>query len=67
MSNYFNVFVRNWWRRNAAWHGGREPKAGKRTYLRKHVTEADARAIVAQYNSTHEPGFLSRKAEWESA
>ncbi len=66
MDNYFNVFVRNWWKRNAAWPGGREPEAGKRTYLRKHVTEADARAIATQYNSTHEPGFLSRKAEWDS-
>ena len=67
MDNYFNVFVRNWWRRNAKWPSGREPGAGKKTYLRRHVTEVDARAICSQYNNTHAPGFLSRKAEFEGA
>ncbi len=66
MDSYFNVFVRNWWKRNAKWPGGKEPCAGKRTYLRKSVTEADARAICSHYNATHKPGFLSRKAEFES-
>jgi len=40
---------------------------GKKTYLRKHVTYSDARAICKQYNDTHEPGYLSRKAEFEEA
>ena len=62
---YYNVFVRNWWTRTAS--GGREPGAGRKTYLRKHVTYADARAICKNYNDNHDPGFLSRKAEFESA
>ncbi len=60
---YYNVFVRNWWTRTAT---GREPGAGRKTYLRKHVKYADARQICAHYNLNHEPGFLSRKAEFES-
>jgi len=64
---YYNVFHRTWWTRNPAWPGGKEPGAGKRHYIRKHVTYADARAICQQYNSTHEPGFLSDKAEFEEA
>ncbi len=67
MENYYNVFTRTWWKRNPAWPGGREPSAGRKTYLRKHVTYADAREICRQYNETHEPGFLSRKAEFETA
>jgi hypothetical protein len=61
---YYNVFVRNWWTKTAT---GRKPGAGKKTYLRKHITLADARQICSQYNLTHDPGFLSRKAEFESA
>ena len=64
METYYNVFVRNWWRRTATW---REPGAGRKTYLDRHVTYADARAICKQYNDTHEPGYLSRKAEFEEA
>lgn len=67
MGTYYDVFVRNWWTRNPAYPGGREPRASRKTYLRKHVTYQDARAICKQYNDTHEPGFLSRKAEFEEA
>lgn len=28
-------------------------------------TQEEARAICKQYNDTHDPGFLSRKAEYE--
>lgn len=63
-TTYYNVFVRNWWRIE---NGIRVPHAGRKTYLRKHVTYEDARAICAQYNSTHNPGRLSRKAEFEQA
>jgi hypothetical protein len=64
MQTYYNVFTRTWWRKTAT---GREPGAGRKTYLRKHVTYADARAICTQYNTAHEPGYLSRKAEFEEA
>lgn len=66
METYYSVFVRNWWKRNPAWPGGREPGAGPRRYLQRSVVYADARAICEAYNSTHKPGFLSRKAEFES-
>jgi hypothetical protein len=66
-TTYYNVFVRTWWKRNPAWPGGKEPGAGKKRYLARHVTYADARAIAKQYNDTHKPGFLSKKAEFEEA
>lgn len=62
----YNVFHRTWWRRTAS-GSGREPGAGRKTYLRRSVTYADAREICKQYNDTHEPGLLSRKAEFEEA
>ncbi len=67
METYYNVFVRTWWINNPEWPNGLEPGAGKRRYIRRHVTEADARAICKQYNDTHEPGRLSKKAEYEEA
>ena len=67
MTAYYNVFHRTWWRRNPQWPGKREPGTGRKTYLARHVTYDDARAIARQYNETHEPGFLSRKAEFEEA
>ncbi len=61
----YRVFVRNWWRSNPSWPDGREPGAGRKTTLRRNVkSEADARAICRQYNETHDPGHLSRKAEY---
>lgn len=66
MEQYYDVFHRTWWVNNPSWPNGLEPGAGKRTYIRKHVTEADARAICKHYNNTHNPGRLSRKAEFES-
>lgn len=65
MQTYYNVFVRNWWRRDE--HGRKVPGAGRKTYLRKHITYDDARSIAQQYNATHDPGPLSRKAEIEEA
>jgi len=64
----FDVFVRDFWAENPAWPGGREPGAGPKTYIARDVeTEAEARAICKEYNATHDPGFLSRKAEYEDA
>ena len=63
----YRVFVRNWWRRNAKWPGGREPYAGgrRKVIARRVGTEAEARRIAKGYNASHDPGFLSRKAEYE--
>src|SRR5262245_24760827 len=66
-TKYYNVFHRTWWKHNPDWPQGREPGAGRKTYLARHVTWADARAICERYNSTHTPGPLSRKAEFEEA
>lgn len=64
-SPLYNVFTRTWWQRNPAWPRGLEPHMGRKRYLRKGVTWTEARAIAQEYNQTHKPGRLSRKAEIE--
>jgi hypothetical protein len=64
MQTYYNVFTRTWWRME---DGKRVPGAGRKTYLGRHLIFEDARTIAKQYNETHEPGPLSRKAEIEEA
>lgn len=60
----FRVFVRNWWKRNAA--GGLDPDPGARkTTLGKVKTEEEAQRWCQEYARTHKPGKLSRKAEYE--
>lgn len=60
------VFVRNWWKRNPNWPNGLEPDpCARKTVIRRNVaTETEAQAICAEYNRTHKPGRLSRKAEY---
>lgn len=66
----FRVFVRNWWRRATPGDPGYpsalvpNPSARRHTIAR-HMTEAEARALCAEWNATHRPGPLSRKAEYE--
>lgn len=61
----FRIFVRSWWKWNAAWPGGREPHAtGRKHTIAWADTEQEARAIAQEYNRTHNPGPLSRKAEF---
>jgi len=63
----YRVFVRNWWRDNKNWPNGLEPHAGRKKIIRKRVeTAEEARRICREYNSTHDPGRYSRKAEFES-
>jgi hypothetical protein len=67
----YRVFVRNWWRRASqgehGWPGGLVPDPGARkTTLATRCTHAEALQICERYNSTHKPGKLSRKAEFES-
>lgn len=62
----FNVFHRTWWKKNPARPDGREPGMGRKTYLAHRVTEEEARAICEQWNATHDPGHLSRMAEYEN-
>jgi len=63
----YRVFVRNWWKLNPSWPDGREPNsnARKTTISRNVETEEDAQKICREYNATHSPGRLSRKAEYE--
>ena len=61
----YRVFTRTWWKRNSGWPGGREPCPGRKTTIGKAKTEDEAREICRRYNESHDPGFLSRKAEYE--
>lgn len=67
MTDYYNVFHRTWWKRNPNWPDGLEPGAARKTYIARHVIREDALRICDEYNSTHKPGKLSRKAEFETA
>jgi len=66
----YNVFTRTWWRNAGAnehgWPKGLVPCPGKKHYLARNVDYTEARAICERYNSTHNPGRYSRKAEFES-
>ena len=62
----YRVFVRNWWRYDSKAPNGLAPNPGARkTTLARRCTEDEAREICRRYRATHEPGRLSRKAEYE--
>jgi hypothetical protein len=61
----YDVFLRNWWKLNPAWPGGREPGMGRKRYIARKLSYAEAVALCKEYNATHKPGKLSRKAEFE--
>ena len=67
----YNVYTRNWWKNNpnGRWPNGLEPNpGGRRYYLARGIhTESEAQQIAREYNRTHEPGRLSRKAEYEES
>lgn len=67
----YDCFVRDWWRRAEPGEGsvgGRVPYPGApKRYIARGVSYEEARAICADYNANHEPGWRSRKAEFESA
>jgi len=61
----YKVFTRTWWKNNPQWPNGLEPCAGRKTTIAKGIqTEQEARAICKRYNDNHNPGRLSRKAEY---
>ena len=63
----YRIFTRTWWRYNSAYPDKREPCPGRRNY-RGHpqrLTYDEAREYCRQWNATHDPGPLSRKAEFE--
>lgn len=62
----FRVFTRTWWAEDGRYPKGLRPEAGrKRTLVARVETEEQARAICREWNATHKPGRLSRKAEYE--
>lgn len=62
----YRVFTRTWWIANPSWPDGREPGAGRKHTIKRNVkSETEAQQICRAYNETHDPGFLSRKAEYE--
>lgn len=64
----YRVFVRNWWRMEHQGSGfmKRVPAPGARkTTLARGCTLEEARLICQEYREKHEPGPLSRKAEFE--
>ena len=64
----YRVFVRNWWRWERRHDSTRHlvPDAGARkTTLARRMTYEEARCMCAEYERTHKPGPLSRKAEFE--
>ena len=60
----FIVFTRTFWKENAAWPNGLEPQLGRKTTIRTFSNERDARECTQQWNATHKPGRLNRKAEY---
>jgi len=61
----YKVFARTWWKYNKNWPDGLEPCMGRKTTLKARCkTEAEARDICRVYNLNHDPGRLSRKAEY---
>lgn len=67
------VFVRNWWRVEKRLVFGNHYKSvlvpnpsARRTVLATGLTPEEALQMCDEYNKTHKPGRLSRKAEWTS-
>ena len=60
----YRVFTRTWWCANPAWPDGLEPRPGRQTMLAHGCTYDEARALCEEWNTTHKPGRLGRKAEF---
>ena len=59
----YRVFTRNWWRIEK--NGQKVPAYGARKYTLHYTdSEIEACAYCKEYNDTHDPGPLSRKAEY---
>lgn len=54
----YKVFIRTWYDAKG------NPCAGRKTHLAWAYSEEEARKICHNYNSTHNPGKRSRKAEY---
>jgi len=58
----YNVFIRTFWKIK---NGKKVPHLGRKTFLAKKVSCETARLVCKEYNETHNPGKLSRKAEFQ--
>ena len=61
----YQTFTRTWWRENRSWPNGLEPHAGRKSYYATYDTEEEAREACKKWNTTHGPGRLSKKMEYE--
>lgn len=63
----YATFTRTWWTWRYRTNGTRYrvPGAGPRRYHGRNLTYDEARAMCYQWNTTHDPGPLSRKMEFE--
>jgi hypothetical protein len=55
------AFVRTWWRKTPT---GLVPGVGRKKMLARGLTLMEAHAVCQRYNASHDPGLLSRKAEF---
>lgn len=63
MSTTYKVFKRAWWRKGE--NGQLVPNTGgRKTTLRRGLTETQARNFCREYNLTNDPGPLSIMAEY---
>lgn len=62
----YQVFTRTWWIKNDSYPDGLEPGPGRKHVIGYVATQEEARAMCEEYNSTHKPGRLSKKAEYTS-
>lgn len=65
----YDVYIRRWWAEAAPderhkWPKGLVPKLGRKTYLARRVSRDQALEICERYNTTHNPGRYSLKAEF---
>lgn len=66
----YQVFTRTWWREaqgneRGRWPNNLVPCPGRKYTIAKRVGREEALQLCERYNSTHNPGRLSRKAEFE--
>lgn len=61
------VFTRTWWKPNPDWPDGLEPEPGEPHTIGYAADEREARQMCSEWNASHPPGKLGRKAEFTEA
>ena len=62
----FQTFTRTFWKLDKNSPDGRSPSIGHAYPLEIVYTEEEAIKVCLEWNATHEPGILSKKAEYTS-